>query len=84
MDITVIKGFPVSSVVKNTPASAGDPGDTGWIPGPGRSPGGGKGNTLQYSCRGKSRGQRSLAGVHRVTESDMTEHAYTHTHTPHP
>ena len=46
MDITVIKGFPVSSVVKNTPARAGDSGDAGWIPGSGRSPGGGNGNTL--------------------------------------
>ena len=50
MDITVIKGFPVSSVVKNTPARAGDSGDAGWIPGSGRSPGGGNSNTLQYSC----------------------------------
>ena len=43
-------GFPGSSVVKNPPASAGDTGDTGSIPGSGRSPGGGNGNPLQYSC----------------------------------
>ena len=30
--------------------SAGDAGDTGLIPGSGRSPGGGHGNPLQYSC----------------------------------
>ena len=41
-----------SSVVKNPPASAGDTGDTGLIPGSGRSPGGGNGNPLQYSCLG--------------------------------
>ena len=34
-------------MVKNPPANAGD---SGSIPGSGRSPGGGNGNTLQYSC----------------------------------
>ena len=37
--------FPAGSVVKKTPASAGD---AGSIPGSGRSPGGGNGNPLQY------------------------------------
>ena len=37
-------------VVKNPPAHAGDPRDAGSIPGMGRSPGGGHGNPLQYSC----------------------------------
>ena len=37
-------------VVKNSPANAGDLRDTGSIPGLGRSPGEGNGNTLQYSC----------------------------------
>ena len=36
--------------VKNSPANVGDVRDVGWIPGSGRSPGGGKGNPLQYSC----------------------------------
>ena len=42
-------GFPGGSVVKSPPANAGD-----WnsIPGLGRSPGGGHGNPLQYSCLG--------------------------------
>ena len=40
-------GFLGGSVVKNPPANAGD---TGSIPGLGRSPGEGNGNTLQYSC----------------------------------
>ena len=55
-------------VVKNQPASAGDAGDASAgdagdvssIPGLGRSPGGGHGNPLQYSCL--SHGQRSLEG----------------------
>ena len=34
-------------MVKNLPAEAGD---MGSIPGLGRSPGGGHGNPLQYSC----------------------------------
>ena len=37
-------------VVKNLSANAGDVRDTGSIPGLGRSPGGGNGNPLQYSC----------------------------------
>ena len=36
--------------VKNSPANAGDLTDVGLIPGPGRSPGKGNGNPLQYSC----------------------------------
>ena len=39
-------------VVKNLPANAGDAGDEGLNPGLGRSPGGGNGNPLQYSCLG--------------------------------
>ena len=37
-------------MVKNPPANAGDTGDAAWIPELGRSPGGGHGNPLQYSC----------------------------------
>ena len=35
---------------KNLPASARDTRDTGLMPESGRSPGGGQGNPLQYSC----------------------------------
>ena len=37
-------------MVNNLPANAGDPGDSGSIPGSGRSPGGGNSNPLHYSC----------------------------------
>ena len=37
-------------MVKNQSADAGDAGDTGLIPGLGRSPGEGNGYLLQYSC----------------------------------
>ena len=40
-------GFPGGSAMKNPPANAGD---TGSIPGSGRSLGVGNGNLLQYSC----------------------------------
>ena len=43
-----LTGFPVAQV-KNLPANAGD---TGSIPGLGRSPGEGNGNPFQYSCLG--------------------------------
>ena len=46
--------FPGVSVVKNLPANAGDVGDTGSVPGSGRSPGGENGNPLQYSCLANS------------------------------
>ena len=40
----------MSLVVKNLPANVGDVKDAGSIPGLGRSPGGGNGNPVQYSC----------------------------------
>ena len=61
-------GFPGGTgVVKNLPANAENEGS---MPGSGRSPGGGNGNPLQYSClenpmdRGAWR-----AAAHGVTES---------------
>ena len=41
----------VALVVKNLPANA-DVRDLDSVPGLGRSPGGGRGNSLQYSCLG--------------------------------
>ena len=54
-----ILGFPGGSAIKSPPANAGD---LGSIPGLGRSPLGGNGNPLQYSCLENPPGQRSLAG----------------------
>ena len=51
-------------MVKNLPANAADVRDVGLIPGSGRSPRGGHGNPLQYSCFTESHGQRSLMGYH--------------------
>ena len=60
-------GFPGGSVVKHLPSNAGD---AGSIPGSGRSPGGGNGNPLQYSCLGNpvERGAWR-ATVHEVSKS---------------
>ena len=43
---TLLWDFSSGSVVKSSPVSAGDAGDSGSIPGSGRSPGGGNGNLL--------------------------------------
>ena len=51
--------FLGGSVLKNLPANSGN---TGLIPGLGRSSGEGNGNLLQCSCWEKSHGQRSLVG----------------------
>ena len=57
-------------MVKNLPANAGDIRDPGSIPGSGRSPEGGHGNALQYSCLENpvDRGAWCVA-VHQVTKS---------------
>ena len=57
-------------VVKNPPASAGDAGDSGSVPGLGRSPGGGHSNLLQYSCLENPTDRGAwTAVVHRVAKS---------------
>ena len=60
-------GFPGGSVVKHPPTNAGD---MSSIPGSGRSPAGGNGNPLQYSCLENSMDKGAWrATVHRVTKS---------------
>ena len=62
--------------------SAGSAGDAGWIPGSGRSPGGGSGNPLQYSClenpmdRGAWRGTNAT-GSQRI-EHDLVTKTLSH------
>ena len=65
-----VLGFPGGLVVKNPPANAGD---TGSIPGLGRSPGEGNGNPLQYSCLENPMDRGAWwAPVNRVAELDTT------------
>ena len=70
-------GFPGGS---DGEESTFNTGDLGFIPGLGRSPGGGHGNPLQYSCLENSHGQRSLVGYSPwgQKESDATELLSTH------
>ena len=57
-----MEGFPGSSDGKETAYNAGDPDS---IPGLGRSPGGGHGNPLQYSCLENSMNRGAwFAAVH--------------------
>jgi len=57
-------------VVRNLPANAGDIKDLGSIPGLGRSPGGGHGNPLQYSCLENPMDRGDWwATVHRISKS---------------
>ena len=68
-------GFPGGSVVKNPSTNAGDAADLCWIPGLGRSPGGGNGNPLQYSWLESPKwieepGRLQFMGA----QSDMTEY----------
>ena len=64
-------GFPGGLVMKNLPINAGD---SGSIPGSGRSLGEGNGNPLQYSCLENPRDRgvwwATVPGV--AKESDMT------------
>ena len=57
--IYIYMGFPGSLDGKE---SAYNEGDLGWIPELGRSPGGGHGHPLQYSCLENPHGQMGLTG----------------------
>ena len=66
--------FQVARVAKNLPANARDLGDKGLIPGSGRSPGGGHGNSLHCSCLEKpmDRGAWRAVVLWGCTESDSS------------
>ena len=68
-------------VVKNPPVNAGDVRDAGSIPESERSPEGGHGNPLQYSCleNPMDRGPWQPT-VHRVTKSQTEWSNIAHTH----
>ena len=70
-------------LVENLPANVGDTGDTSSIHGSGKSPGGGHGNPLQYSCLENAMGRGAWwATVRRVAKSQtLLKRLNTHTHT---
>ena len=60
----------IALMVKNLPANAGDIRNMGLIPGSERSPGGGHGNPLQYSCLENPMDRRAWwAIVHRIAKN---------------
>ena len=72
---------PGGTLAKNPPASAEDARDPGWIPGWGRSPGEGNGNTLQYPCLENSMDRGAWqATIHGVAKSQTRLIIHTHTH----
>ena len=75
----VFLGFPCGSVGKESICNVGD---VGSVPGLGRSPGEGKGNSLQYFRLENLPGQRSLMGYSPwgCKGLDTTEWQSTHTH----
>ena len=68
-------GFPGGSAIKNPPANAGD---SGLIPGMGRSPGEGNGKPLQYPCLPNpvDRGtwKASVNRAQRVSTTEVSTH----------
>ena len=70
-------------MVKNLPTNAGDTRDEGLIPGLGRSPRGGYGNPLQYSCLKNymDRGAWKATvqwGAKELNTTEATEHNTAH------
>ena len=68
----LVQDSPGGSDIKESTCNVGD---LSSIPGLGKTPGGGHGNTLQYSCLENPHGQRSLVGCSPcgLKESDRTE-----------
>ena len=70
LDLHRSSDFPGGGAVKNLSADARDLRGAGLIPGSGRPPGGGHGNSLQYSCPGNPMDRKAWqAIVHRLAKS---------------
>ena len=78
--ISIPGGSDALQVDKNSTCNAGD---LDWIPGSGRSPGGGHGKPLQYSCLENSMNRGAWqATVHGVRHNGVTKHIpYLYAHT---
>ena len=85
LQICLLNWLPWWLSGKESTCNAGDTGDSGLIPGLGRSPGGGHGNSLQYSCRRIPMGRGDWrATIPRVAKcrtwlNRLSTHACTHT-----
>ena len=76
------KGLPRRLSGNEPVCSAGDTRDMGSVPGSGRSPGGGHGNPLQYSCLenpwAEEPGGYSPQGCKESQMTEVTEHSTAH------
>ena len=80
--LTLVPGFPGGTLVaENLPASGGDGGDLGLIPGSGRSPGGGHYNPLRYSCLENPMGRGVWQAVVQWVAKSWTRLKWFHKHT---
>ena len=65
-----VLGLLSGATDKNPPTNVGDTRDAGLIPGLGRSPEGGHGNPLQYSCLENPMDRGTWqAAVHRIAKT---------------
>ena len=69
IEISYIWAFQVALVVKKQSASVGDIRDVGSVPGLQRSPGGGHGNPLQFSCLENPMNRACWVTFHMVAKS---------------
>ena len=69
-------------LLKRLPNTVGDIRSTDTIPGLGKSPGGGNGNTLEYSCLGNPKERRAwratVPGIARVRHGLVTKLPHHH------
>ena len=77
--------LPDGSAGKESACHVGDSRDVGLIPGSGRSPGEGNGNTRQYSCLENPTDRGAWQGtVHGVAKNQTRLSNWTHIYTPWP
>ena len=82
---TILRGFPGGSVGKQSSCNAADTKDAGSFPGLGRTPGGGRGNPLQYSCLENLMDRRAWrVTVHGIAKSQtrLKQLSMTHKYSP--
>ena len=65
-------------MVKNLPANEEDSGDMGLIPGLGKSPGGGNGNLLRYSCLDNPMNRRAWQSMDCKSQTQLSDFTCTH------